>query len=121
MIFVCIDKKCSVRIAPSCIENNYKRNSHFKKYRNQSHIDDCEYATLSKLYFKDKNGKYNKSEIIKIGYPSVFNIIKEKDLKKEFTKSNLNNFDNGITALNKGSILTFEYDEQNLGLKKKQS
>jgi hypothetical protein len=40
--FVCIDEKCSVRMAPACINKKDHRKPHFKKYRNREHIETCE-------------------------------------------------------------------------------
>lgn len=117
--FVCIDEKCSVRMAPSCIKKSDHRKPHFKKYRNKEHIETCEYATLNDLYIKGKGGKLNKTEIKKIGYPSVFNLNEDdsKAEEKKISQAN-NNDDEGITGRG-GITKVYEFDGENLKFDRK--
>lgn len=113
IIFVCLDEKCSVRMAPSCITKNSHRKPHFKKYRNQDHIETCEYAILNNLYHKGKDQKLNKTEINKVGYPSVFD-LKDSNKEKVISKAKIDSCDEGRTGqVNETSIL-YEFDGENL-------
>lgn len=116
--FVCIDEKCSVRMAPSCIKKRNHRKPHFKKYRTQEHIETCEYATLNELYQKGKGGKLNKTQIAKIGYPSVFNFNEDDEETEKKTSQARNNEDEGVTGLG-GIIKVYEFDGENLKFDKK--
>lgn len=115
LVFVCIDEKCSVRMAPTCIKKTIRKKPHFKKFRNREHIETCKYATLSELYQKGKNQKLSKIEINKIGYPSVFNLNDEEN-KEEKRPSNarLDNDDEGITGLGNGITKVYEFDSENI-------
>ncbi|WZL88757.1 hypothetical protein VS868_14260 [Salinimicrobium sp. 3283s] len=114
LVFVCVDNKCSIRMAPACIKKSSKRRPHFKKYRNQEHIDNCEYAVLNDLYQKGKDQKLTNIQINKIGYPSVFH-IKEKfeyDENEAHIEKN-DNIDEGITG--RGEIARlYEFDSENI-------
>ena len=114
IIFVCIDEKCSVRMAPSCVKKNNHRKPHFKKYRNQEHIETCEYAILNKLYQKGKNQKLNKIEIKKVGYPSVFDLKDESGLKITTSKAKMNNEDEGTTGRVNEASTIYEFDNENI-------
>lgn len=117
--FVCIDEKCAVQMAPSCIKKRNHRKPHFKKYRTQEHIETCEYATLNELYQKGKGGKLNKTQITKIGYPSVFNFNEDDDERMEKKTSQArNNDDEGVTGLG-GITKVYEFDGGNLRFDKK--
>ena len=113
LIFVCIDEKCSVRMAPACIKKKDHRKPHFKKYRNQEHIETCEYAKLSKLYHQGKNQKLNKTEIKKIGYPSVF-ILNEDKLEEPTTFQAKYGNDDGVTGRGDGITKVYEFDGENV-------
>ncbi|WP_409416336.1 hypothetical protein [Flavobacterium sp. PS2] len=117
--FICIDEKCSVPMAPSCIKKRELRKPHFKKYRNKEHIETCEYATLNELYQKGKGGKLNKTQINKIGYPSVFN-LNENDGEAEEKKTSQarNNDDEGVTGRG-GITKVYEFDGENLKFDRK--
>lgn len=113
--FACIDEKCSVRMAPACIRRKDHRKPHFKKYRNREHIETCEYATLSELYSVGGNQKLNKTQINKIGYPSVFNILDDDETEteqKKTSKARLNDNDEGVTG--RGGITQYEFDSENI-------
>lgn len=114
LVFVCIDQECSVRMTPACIENHYKLKPHFKKYRNRKHKDDCEYAILSKSYIKDDDGNFSKIDIIKKGYPSVFNINKSSNKESDIENVDIKILDDGITASNKEGVFKYGFDEKNL-------
>jgi hypothetical protein len=117
--FICIDEKCSVPMAPSCIKKRELRKPHFKKYINKEHIETCEYATLNELFQKGKGGKLNKTQINKIGYPSVFN-LNENDGEAEEKKTSQarNNDDEGITGRG-GITKVYEFDGENLKFDRK--
>lgn len=120
LVFLCIDKKCSVRMAPACITKLDRKKPHFKKYRNKEHNDNCEYATLSELIEKAKNGKLNKTEVRKIGYPSVFNITEDNfaEEEKNPSKARINDDDEGVTG--KGGITkVYEFDSDNINFDRK--
>lgn len=112
--FVCIDEKCSVRMAPACIRKNDRRKPHFKKYRNREHIEICEYATLSELYNSGKDQKLDKIQINKIGYPSVFNLHEDEDetIPKKNSKTISDDTDEGVTG--RGGIKKYEFDSENI-------
>jgi hypothetical protein len=114
LVFVCIDEKCSVRMAPACIKKKDHRKPHFKKYRNQEHIETCEYATLSKLYQKGKNQKLNKTEIKKIGYPSVFDLNEDKVEVPTTSQGKYGNDDDGVTGRGDGVSKVYEFDGENV-------
>lgn len=117
--FVCIDEKCSVRMAPSCIKKRERRKPHFKKYRNKEHIETCEYATLNELYQKGKGGKLNKTQINKIGYPSVFNLNEDDgEAEEKKTSQARNNDDEGVTGRG-GITKVYEFDGENLKFDRK--
>ncbi|GEM_PF-2283673 len=116
--FVCIDEKCSVRMAPCCIKKRNHRKPHFKKYRTQEHIETCEYATLNELYQKGKGGKLNKTQIAKVGYPSVFNFNDNDGDETTKTSQARNNDDEGITGLG-GIAKVYEFDGENLKFDRK--
>ncbi len=116
--FVCIDEKCSVRMAPSCIKKRDRRKPHFKKYRNKEHIETCEYATLNELYQKGKGGKLNKTQINKIGYPSVFNLNESGEAEEKKISQARNNDDEGVTGLG-GIMKVYEFDGENLKFDRK--
>lgn len=115
IVFVCLDKKCSIRMAPACITKGSKRRPHFKKYRNQEHIDNCEYAVLTELSEKGKNQKLSNTQINKIGYPSVFNI--NEKIENEENEDNIDNSndydDEGITGQGEITKL-YEFDGDNI-------
>ncbi|MGI0107782.1 hypothetical protein [Salinimicrobium sp. WS361] len=115
MVFVCLDKKCSIRMAPACIAEGSKRKSHFKKFRNQEHIDNCEYAVLTELSEKGKNQKLTNTQINKIGYPSVFNVQEkiENQENETYIENNNKDDDEGITG--RGDIMKlYEFDSDNI-------
>lgn len=116
LTFVCIDEKCSIRMAPTCIKKTERKKPHFKKYRNREHIETCEYATLSELYQKGKNQKLNKIEINKIGYPSVFNLNENKgdDVDKKHSQAKLDDGDEGVTGRGGGISKVYEFDSENI-------
>lgn len=114
IIFVCLDEKCSVRMAPSCITKNNHRKPHFKKYKSQEHIDTCEYAILNKLFEKGKNQKLNKTEIKKVGYPSVFEIKIDNKQESKNSKANTNNEDEGTTGRVNEKSLSYVFDNENI-------
>lgn len=120
LVFVCIDEKCSVRMAPACIKKLDRKKPHFKKYRNREHIETCEYATLNELYEKAKNGKLNKTEVHKIGYPSVFNITQDnlEDEEKAPSKAKIDNEDEGVTSRG-GITKVYEFDSENINFDRK--
>jgi hypothetical protein len=113
--FVCIDEKCSVRMAPACINKKDHRKPHFKKYRNKEHIETCEYATLNELNQTGQNQRLNKIQINKIGYPSVFNLNEDhgEDENKNTSQARLNNEDEGVTGLG-GITKVYEFDSENI-------
>lgn len=114
IVFVCLDMHCSIRMAPSCISKGSKRRPHFKKYRNQEHIENCEYAILTELSEKGKNQKLSDTQIKKIGYPSVFNIlekIENEDVKSIIENSKDNN--EGMTGRSDIKKL-YEFDSNNI-------
>lgn len=114
ILFVCLDENCSVRMAPSCITKNSHRKPHFKKYRTQDHIDSCEYAILNKLHQKGKDQKLNKTEIKKVGYPSVFDLKDSTEEKVKISKANIDSEDEGTTGrINEASTL-YEFDSENI-------
>lgn len=114
IVFVCLDKKCSIKMAPSCIAKGSKRRPHFKKYRNQEHIENCKYAILTELSEKGKNQKLTNTQIKKIGYPSVFNIQEKiENEENEPIIENSTDDDEGITG--RGDIITtYEFDTDNI-------
>lgn len=114
LIFICIDDKCLVRMAPSCITKKDRRKPHFKKYRNREHIETCEYATLSKLYQKGKGEKLNNIEIKKIGYPSVFDVSDDKVEESQISQVNYNNEDEGVTGRDNGIVRVYNFDGENI-------
>lgn len=120
LIFVCIDQKCSVRMAPACIKKLDRKKPHFKKYRNREHTETCEYATLSDLYEKAKNGKLNKTEVRKIGYPSVFNLTEDivGDEEKLPSKARIDDDDEGVTGRG-GITKIYEFDSENIKFDRK--
>jgi len=113
--FVCIDEKCSVRMAPACINKKYHRKPHFKKYRNREHIETCKYVTFDKLHQTGQNQKLNNIQINKIGYPSVFNLNDDNDKveEKKYFQERLDNEDEGITG-NGGITKVYEFDSENI-------
>ncbi|MFK7002189.1 hypothetical protein V3Q90_15810 [Flavobacterium oreochromis] len=113
--FVCIDEKCSVRMAPACINKKDHRKPHFKKYRNREHIETCEYAIFNELHQTGQNQKLNNIQINKIGYPSVFNLNDDYDKveEKKSSKARLDNEDEGITG-NGGIKKVYEFDSENI-------
>jgi hypothetical protein len=113
--FVCIDEKCSVRMAPACINKKDHRKPHFKKYRNKEHIETCEYATLNELHQTGQNQRLNKIQINKIGYPSIFNLNEDngEDEGKNKSQARLDNEDEGLTG--RGAITkVYEFDSENI-------
>jgi hypothetical protein len=117
--FVCIDEKCSVRMAPACINKKDHRKPHFKKYRNREHIETCEYATLNDLNQTGQNQRLNKTQINKIGYPSVFNINEDTvDDEKKISLAKLGNDDEGVTGIG-GIRKVFEFDSENINFDRK--
>jgi hypothetical protein len=113
--FACIDEKCSVRMAPACINKKDHRKPHFKKYRNREHIETCEYATLNELHQTGQNQRLNKIQINKIGYPSVFNLNGDNGEAEEKKPSQvrLDNGDEGVTGRG-GITKTYEFDSENI-------
>ncbi|EMY3582831.1 hypothetical protein [Flavobacterium psychrophilum] len=113
--FVCIDEKCSVRMAPACINKKDHRKPHFKKYRNREHIETCEYATLNELNQTGQNQRLNKIQINKIGYPSVFNLNEDNDdvEEKKTSQARLGNEDEGVTGIG-GIRKVYEFDSENI-------
>lgn len=120
LVFVCIDKKCNVRMAPACIKKSERKKPHFKKYRKREHIETCEYATLSELYEKAKNGKLNKTEVRKIGYPSVFHLKPDniEDEEKGASNARIDDEDEGVTGRN-GISKVYEFDGENFKFDRK--
>lgn len=120
LVFVCIDQKCSVRMAPACVKKLDRKKPHFKKYRNREHTEICEYATLSELYEKAKNGKLNKTEIRKIGYPSVFNIIDDsvEEGEKLSSKARTDDDNEGVTGRG-GIAKEYVFDSENIKFDRK--
>ncbi len=119
LVFVCVDKKCSIRMAPSSLKKNSKIRPHFKKYRNQEHIKECEFAILNELYQKGQNQKLTNTQINKIGYPSVFKIEEKIDLdgNKDQLEEN-NNDDEGLTG--RGELMKlYEFDTENIRFNRK--
>lgn len=118
--FVCIDEKCSVRMAPACINKKDYRKPHFKKYRNREHIETCEYATLNELNQTGQNQRLNKIQINKIGYPSVFNLIEDNDEveEKKTSQARLGNEDEGVTGFG-GITKIYEFDSENIKFDRK--
>lgn len=114
LVFVCVDKKCSIRMSPACIKKNSKIRSHFKKYRNQEHTKECEYAVLNELYQKGKDQKLTNTQITKIGYPSVFKIKENIDSDDNQSHLEKNEDDEeGITG--RGEITKlYEFDSENI-------
>ncbi|WP_026977782.1 hypothetical protein [Flavobacterium tegetincola] len=117
--FVCIDKRCSIRMSPTCIKKTERKKPHFKKYRYREHIQTCEYATLSNLYQKGGNQKLNKTEISKIGYPSVFILNDDEDGVKKVSQARLGNKDEGITVLGDAISKVYEFDGENIKFDRK--
>ena len=114
ILFVCLDKKCSIKMAPACITKGSKRRPHFKKYRNQEHIDNCEYAVLTEVSEKGKNQRLSNTQINKIGYPSVFHINEKiENEENEANIDNSNNDDEGITGQGEITKL-YEFDGDNI-------
>lgn len=114
MAFVCLDEKCSVRMAPSCIVKNNRKKPHFKKYRNQDHIDSCEYAIIDELVQKGKGHKLNKAEVKKIGYPSVFVLKDDNDQTEKMpSEARIDNDDPGVTGRG-GATTVYEFDGENI-------
>lgn len=112
--FVCIDEKCAVRMAPSCIRKRDRKKPHFKKYRNQDHTETCEYAIIDELVQKGKNQKLNKVQVKKIGYPSVFVLQDDKDeIEKKPSQAKLDNDDEGVTGRG-GITKVYEFDAENI-------
>lgn len=107
-------------MAPACIKNSERKKPHFKKYRNREHIETCEYATLSELYEKAKNGKLNKTEVRKIGYPSVFKVTDDnvEDAEKAPTKAKVDDQDEGVTG-RAGITKVYEFDSENINFDRK--
>jgi hypothetical protein len=113
--FVCIDEKCSVRMAPACINKKDHRKPHFKKYRNREHIETCEYATLNEIHQTGLNQRLNKIQINKIGYPSVFNLNEDNSEteEKKTSQARLDNEDEGVTSRG-GITKVYEFDSENI-------
>lgn len=112
--FVCIDEECSVPMAPSCILKSERKKPHFKKYRNQEHSVTCEYAVIDELVQKGKGQKLNKTEVKKIGYPSVFDVRDEIDeIEKLPSQARPDNDDPGVTGRG-GMIKVYEFDAENI-------
>lgn len=120
--FECIDQKCSVRMAPSCIKKMDRRKPHFKKYRNREHVATCEYAVVDNLYNEGKNKKLDNIQLNKIGYPSVFKLNEiNKDLKDlSVSQSKIGNEDEGVTG-NGGVSKVYEFDADNIKFDRKNS
>ncbi len=114
IIFVCIDEKCSVRMAPACVKKNNLKKPHFKKYRKQEHIETCEYAILTKLHQKGKNQKLSKTEIKKVGYPSVFDLKDENNVDVKVSKIKSSNEDDGVTGRVSETSISYEFDSENI-------
>lgn len=113
--FVCIDEKCSVRMAPACINKKDRRKPHFKKYRNREHIETCEYATLNELQQTGQNQRLNRIQINKIGYPSVFNLNENdhNNAERKTPQARLDDENEGVTGL--GAITKiYEFDSENI-------
>lgn len=118
LIFVCLDKKCSTRMTPSCIKKNSKRRPHFKKYRNQEHLKECEYAILNGLSQKGKDEKLTNTQINKIGYPSVFKIEENIDYDNNQNHSQNDDDVEGVTG--RGEIAKlYEFDNENIKFNRK--
>lgn len=114
LTFVCLDEKCSVRMAPSCIVKSNRKKPHFKKYRNQDHIDSCEYAIIDELVQKGKGQKLNKTEVKKIGYPSVFDLKDDEDQSEKMpSQARHDNDDPGVTGRG-GITKVYEFDSENI-------
>lgn len=112
--FVCIDEKCSVPMAPSCILKSERKKPHFKKYRNQEHFATCEYAIIDELVQKGKGQKLNKTEVKKIGYPSVFDVRDEIDETEKLpSQARPDNDDLGVTGRG-GMTKFYEFDSENI-------
>lgn len=111
--FVCIDKECSIPMAPCCIKSNEYRRPHFKKYPNKEHIETCEYATLAELYGIGRDQKLSEIQINKVGYPSVFNPDEEKSETEKLPESREENDQEGVTGLG-GVSKKYEFDEDNI-------
>lgn len=114
IVFVCLDEKCCARMAPACITKNNHRKPHFKKYRSQEHIETCEYAILNKLYQKGRNQKLNKTEIKKVGYPSVFDLKDKNDEKISISKAKIDSEDEGTTGRVNETSTVYEFDNENI-------
>lgn len=113
LVFVCVDEKCSIRMAPACIKKNSKRRPHFKKYRNLEHIKECEFAILNELSQKGKEQKLTNTQVNKIGYPSVFKIDEDVDHNDNQNHSEKNNDEEGITGRGETTKL-YEFDSENI-------
>lgn len=119
LIFVCVDKKCSTRMTPSCIKENSQRRPHFKKYRNQEHIRECEYAILNELTEKGKSEKLTNTQVNKIGYPSVFKVEENVTLNNVENDKEKNDVDDeGITGRGE-SLKIYEFDSDNIKFNRK--
>jgi hypothetical protein len=119
LVFVCVDKACSTRMTPACVKKNSKRRPHFKKYRNQEHIKECEYAVLNELSHRGKDQKLTNMQIHKIGYPSIFKIeenIEYNNDQNDFKKSEDDN--EGVTGRGETSKL-YEFDSDNIKFNRK--
>lgn len=113
--FVCMDEKCSVRMAPACISRqDHRKKPHFKKYRNQEHTETCEYATLSELYNTGINQKLNEIQVNKIGYPSVFILYDDdSEAEQKISQARLDDLDEGVTGRG-GTTKIYEFDDENI-------
>ncbi len=119
LIFVCVDKECSIRMSPACINKNSKKRPHFKKYRNQEHIEKCEYAILNELTKKGKDQRLTNIQINKIGYPSVFKIEENVDsLENEKNDIQTLDGDEGVTGRG-GVTKLYEFDSDNISFNRK--
>ena len=119
LVFVCVDKKCSTIMTPSCIKKNSQRRPHFKKYRNQEHIKECEYAILNELSQKGKDEKLTNTQVNKIGYPSVFKIKENINSDNNINHSEKNDDDDeGITGRGEVAKL-YEFDSENIKFNRK--
>lgn len=112
IVFLCVDEKCSVRMAPSSIIKSDLIKPHFKKYKGRDHDALCEYATVSVLLQEGKKRRLSDTEIKKIGYPSVFKI--NLGDTENLTLDNVDNNNLGVTTSSSTKPKGYQFDEMNL-------
>lgn len=110
MRFCCIDDNCATPVIPSAFKKGNKQIPHFRKLKGHEHDKKCKYALYNTVLSNAANGnRISNQDLIKVGYPTRFNIKLEKDedIKISSIQKEGKNIQSKSSAKQKGSGFEF--------------